>query len=157
MNALQAYLLIDTPDCVLSLGPVKNRLPERLGAVVRDLDISQAEAARQCGLSPARFHNYLSGFRTPDLDTLMRIAKKLGVTTDYLLGLSSDLPELAEVVRRLLELEGMEPVRAGVVADTAQEALQLLLALPAEGDARTRSRIAAQAAWRQRGAPRPLQ
>jgi transcriptional regulator with XRE-family HTH domain len=136
---------------------MKNRVSQQLQAILRDRDISQTEAAGLCDLSVARFHNYLAGTRTPDLNTLMRMAKALGTTTDYLLGFNVEAPDLAEVVRRLLELEGMDAARAEVVAETSQEALQLLLALPAEGDARTRSRIAAQAAWQLRGGPRPLQ
>lgn len=154
---MQPLLFIDAPQRGGFLLAMKNRVAQQLQTILDQRDLSQTEAAKQCGMSVARFHNYLTGYRTPDLDTTLRIAKAFKVTTDYLLGFNAEVPDLAEVVRRLLELEGMEEVRAEVVADTAQEALRLLLALPAEGDARTRSRIAAQAAWMQRGGPKPLQ
>jgi len=154
---MQALSFIDTAQGVRFPCAVKNRVASQLQTILEHRGISQTEAAGMCGMSVARFHNYVSGYRTPDLDTLMRMAKVLGTTTDYLLGFNSDPPDLAEVVRRLLELEGMDAVRAEVVAETSQEALRLLLALPAEGDARTRSRIAAQAAWQLRGGPKPLQ
>jgi transcriptional regulator with XRE-family HTH domain len=157
---MQPLSLIDTRPSVRLLGAMKNRVGERLRAVLADLEaqgVNQAEVARKCGLSPSRLNNYLAGTRTPDLDTLMRIAGKLGVTTDYLLGVSSEMPDIGQVVLRLLELEGLDEARAALIADTVQEALGLLLALPDEGDARTRSRIAAQAAWQLRGGPKPLQ
>jgi transcriptional regulator with XRE-family HTH domain len=161
---MQPLSLIDKPHGVRFLDAMKNRVGARLKAIVAELadlergGLNQVEVARKCGLSPSRFNNYLADTRTPDIDTVIRMATKLGVTTDYLLGVSeSPVPDIAEVVCQLLELEGMDPVRASVVADTAQEALRLLLALPDEGDAETRSRIAAQAAWQLRGGPKPLQ
>ena len=154
---MQALSFIDVSRRVGFSEPVKNRVDQQLQAILRQRDMSQTEAAALTDMSVARFHNYLTGYRTPDLDTVMRIAKAFGVTTDYLLGFNFEAPDLAEVVRRLLELEGMDQIRAAVVADTAQEALKLLLGLPDEGDARLRARIAAQAAWQQRGGPKPLQ
>lgn len=148
---------IDDPRPHVFLGAVKNRVAQQLQAILAEHGLSQTEAANRCGMSVARFHNYYSGYRTPDLDTLMRMAGKLGVTTDYLLGFNVEPPEIGNVVLRLLELEGLEPARAEAIAETSQEALRLLLALPAEGDALTRSRIAAQAAWQLRGGPKPLQ
>lgn len=154
---MQAHSFIDVPRRVGFSGAVKNRVDQQLQAILRQRDLSQTDAAELCGMSVARFHNYYTGYRKPDLDTAMRMAKALKVTTDYLLGFNLDLPDMAGIVRRLLELEGMDNVRAEAVGETAQEALRLLLALPDEGDAQTRSRIAAQAAWQLRGGPKPLQ
>lgn len=154
---MQALSFIDSSPAVRFSVAMKNRVGEQLQAILKQRELSQTEAANLCGLSVARFHNYLAGYRTPDLDTLMRMAKCLGVTTDYLMGFSFEVPEMAEMIRRLLELEGMDGVRAGVVADASQEALRLLLAFPDEGDGRIRARMAAQAAWQQRGGPKPLQ
>lgn len=154
---MQALSFIDVTRRVGFSGAVKNRVDLQLQAILRQRDLSQTDAAELCGMSVARFHNYYTGYRKPDLDTAMRMAKALKVTTDYLLGFNLDLPDMAGIVRRLLELEGMDSVRAEAVGETAQEALRLLLALPDEGDAQTRSRIAAQAAWQLRGGPKPLQ
>jgi transcriptional regulator with XRE-family HTH domain len=154
---MQALSFIDVARRVGFSGAVKNRVDQQLQAILRQRDLSQTDAAELCGMSVARFHNYYTGYRKPDLDTAMRMAKALKVTTDYLLGFNSELPDMAGIVRRLLELEGMDNVRAEAVGETAQEALRLLLALPDEGDAQTRSRIAAQAAWQLRGGPKPLQ
>lgn len=132
---------------VLFDNQMTNQLSQQLQALLKERGISQTNAAELCDLSLARFHNYVSGTRIPDLDTLIRMADRFNVTTDYLLGANAELPNLGEVVLRLLELEGIENKRATVIAEAAQEALKLLLSLPNEGDARTRSRIAAQAAW----------
>ncbi|WP_367278682.1 helix-turn-helix domain-containing protein [uncultured Sulfitobacter sp.] len=51
------------------------------------LGISNAEAARRCGLSERRYAHYVSGDREPDLGTLVRIATALGTTPNQLLGL----------------------------------------------------------------------
>ena len=50
------------------------------------LGISNAEAARRAGLSERRYGNYVSGRREPDLSTLIRIARVLGVSVDELVG-----------------------------------------------------------------------
>lgn len=137
---------------------MRNRLGERVKALVSERGISQAEAARQCGLSPARFNNYVTGLRTPDPDTLIQIARGLGVTTDYLLGFNAaEPPNVSAVVLRLLELEGFDAGRAEAIAETVQEALKVLTAFPDEGDAATRSRLAAQAAWQLHGGSKPTQ
>lgn len=158
---MQPNLLIDDPRRVILLGRMKNRLAERLRAIVLKNDaqgVNQAELARKCGLTPARFNNYVTDTRKPDLDTLMRMAKALETTPDYLLGFSESAShDVANVLIPLLELAGMESTRAEAVAETAQEALRALAASQDDGDAAARSRMAAQLAWQLRGGPKPLQ
>lgn len=62
------------------------RLKERAAR----LGISNAEAARRCGLDERRYGHYVSGRREPDLATLVRIATTLGTTPNWLLGVSTD-------------------------------------------------------------------
>ena len=52
------------------------------------LGISNAEAARRCELDERRYGHYASGRREPDLATLTKIARALGTTPNWLLGLS---------------------------------------------------------------------
>lgn len=54
------------------------------------LGISNAEAARRCGLDERRYGHYVSGRREPDLALLVRIAQTLGTTPNWLLGASAD-------------------------------------------------------------------
>jgi transcriptional regulator with XRE-family HTH domain len=62
------------------------RLKER----AQQLGISNAEAARRCGLDERRYAHYASGRREPDLATVVKIATTLGTTPNWLLGLSPD-------------------------------------------------------------------
>jgi transcriptional regulator with XRE-family HTH domain len=122
--------------------------------VTDELGISQAEAARASNCSTARFGNYVTGTRNPDLETLARIATALRTTTDWLLGLSDAAPvDIEAVLRRILELDGMPAPRAAVIAQAAEEALRLLASLPSGGDAQTRALLAAQAAWQLKSRP----
>lgn len=50
--------------------------------------ISQRELARRCGLSPTQVYRYEIGDNEPSAVVLGNMARELGVTTDYLLGLS---------------------------------------------------------------------
>jgi transcriptional regulator with XRE-family HTH domain len=67
------------------------------------LGISNAEAARLCGLDERRYANYANDQREPDLATLVKIARTLGTSADYLLGLSDAAPadERGRLVERL--------------------------------------------------------
>lgn len=60
---------------------------KRLKERARQLGISDREAARQCGLEERRYAHYAGDRREPDLETLVRIAKGLGTTPNWLLGL----------------------------------------------------------------------
>lgn len=64
-------------------------LSQRLRERAKQLDISNAEAARRVGLDERRYAHYASGRREPDLATLVRIAEKLGTTPNWLLDVSS--------------------------------------------------------------------
>ena len=50
---------------------------------------SQRELARLCGLGELQIHRYETGTTDPSTDNLRTIAEKLGVSTDFLLGLSN--------------------------------------------------------------------
>jgi transcriptional regulator with XRE-family HTH domain len=128
----------------------------RLRSAYEALGIKQNEAARRAGLSPQRLNNYLNRPNQPDIETLARLARAFNVTTDYLLGLSEPtIVEIAPLVARLLELDGMSPERATVFADVVQQALRIASSLPNEGDAALRSRIAAQTVWQTRNDLKP--
>ena len=139
--------------CLKSTGAIRpyasmKTVGQRIRQRFEELGITQAEAARAAGCSTARFGNYVTGIRQPDLETLARIATSLRTTTDWLLGLTDAAPvDIEIVIRRLLELDGMPIARATVISQAAEEAIRLLASLPANGDAQTRALLAAQAAW----------
>jgi transcriptional regulator with XRE-family HTH domain len=68
----------------------KTLFASRLRQRAKELGISNAEAARRCGLSERRFGHYVRGIREPDLATLVRIARTLETTPDALLGVSEN-------------------------------------------------------------------
>ena len=67
------------------------------------MGLNQKDFAESIGISRERYHNYESGKREPDNDTLIRIAKGLSVTPNYLLGIS-DRPPLSDSEDEVWEL-----------------------------------------------------
>lgn len=143
-------------DFTVRMIDVAKRIRQRM----TELGVSQAEVARACGWSPARLGNYVNenpaNNRTPDVESLGKLARALGTTSDWLLGLSEAGPiDVKAVLQRILELDGLAKDRAEVIAQVAQESLRLLASLPDDGDARTRALVAAQAAWNVRPSAKP--
>ena len=66
-------------------------LPERLKRLRQSMHLSQKQLARLLRVDRSTISSYESGVRQPPLDTLSRIADVFGVSTDYLLGRTSDL------------------------------------------------------------------
>ncbi|MBN9076323.1 MAG: helix-turn-helix transcriptional regulator [Rhizobiales bacterium] len=65
-----------------------------------NLGISHAEVAQRAGLSEARYGNYVSGRREPDLATLVRIASVLATTPNELLTTSLAISAPEELIRQ---------------------------------------------------------
>ena len=53
-------------------------------------ELKQAEFARRIGLPQNSYSRYESGERIPDIDILSRLASKLRVSSDWLLGLDGE-------------------------------------------------------------------
>ena len=65
--------------------------PERLKQVREAQGLSQRELARQCNISDVLIYRYEGGHSTPSTKHLITIAKILGVSMDYLAGLTDSL------------------------------------------------------------------
>lgn len=66
----------------------------RLTYLLYKTDMSQSELARKANVQPSTISYYIGNRRkTPQAETLRRIAVVLGVSADYLIGLTDDLPE----------------------------------------------------------------
>ncbi len=52
-------------------------------------ELKQAEFARKVGIAQNTYSRYESGERIPDIEVLVRLAARLGVSTDWLLGLDN--------------------------------------------------------------------
>lgn len=63
-------------------------LAARLAAARKENNYTQEEMAEFLGCGRATITNYENGRRSPDYETLTKLAKKYNVTTDYLLGLT---------------------------------------------------------------------
>lgn len=59
---------------------------ERLREARRKANITQVQLAKECNVSQGTIANWESGYRTPDLDMLRKIASLLNVSYDDLLG-----------------------------------------------------------------------
>jgi transcriptional regulator with XRE-family HTH domain len=53
-------------------------------------ELKQAEFARKVGIAQNTYSRYESGERVPDIEVLARLAARLGVSADWLLGLDSE-------------------------------------------------------------------
>ncbi len=58
---------------------------DRLKSRAAELGLSGAEVARRAGLTATRYGHYLQDIREPDLATLVRICRVLGIRPDVLL------------------------------------------------------------------------
>lgn len=123
-------------------------LGERIMEACTALGINQAELARRTDLSPQRLNNYILNKRPPDIQSLVKIANALNVTPDELLGVSGPSDEeLTDILGKLLELEGLDPQKAGTIAEAVSATHRVLNALPDQAGDAERRRLAAQAVW----------
>jgi transcriptional regulator with XRE-family HTH domain len=67
---------------------VNGAIKDRLRALRRRRQISQAEVAEYLGISKAAYGYYENGNNTPSVENLIKLALFYGVATDYLLGLA---------------------------------------------------------------------
>lgn len=63
---------------------------DRLREVREAQNLSQDDLSVRLGLGGAQMHRYETGKSDPSPEVMVRLAKELNVTTDYLLGLSDD-------------------------------------------------------------------
>ena len=85
-------------------------LGARIAALRREAGLSQAELAEQLQISASAMGMYEQGRREPSAQTLVTLARILGVTTDYLLtGVPS--PEQVEDIHRIFLNRIMEADR----------------------------------------------
>lgn len=87
---------------------------ERLQLVLRDRN--KRAIARELGLGASTFASYVAGRRTPDPNTLAKLCRHLGLSADWLLGLS-DYQDLGQVLAsHKLEMAELVETRAALKA-----------------------------------------
>lgn len=73
-------------------------LGEIVGKLRYEHKLSQAQLAKKIGLkSSSTIAGYEQGTRLPSLDKLIELSRALGVTTDYLLGISREKDAFLDV------------------------------------------------------------
>lgn len=91
---------------ILALTNIKKEvvimLGTRIAALRREAGLSQAELAQRLQVSPSALGMYEQERREPSIQTLVKLSRELGVTTDYLLTGTPAEKERAELEEMLL-------------------------------------------------------
>ena len=78
---------------------------EILNQELQKQNITQRELANRTGLTEVSIGRYCNGQRSPNVNTIVKIANELHVNTDYLLGRESvESVTIQDVIQRLDEL-----------------------------------------------------
>ena len=101
---------------------------DRLKARAAELGLSGAEVARRAGLTATRYGHYLQDIREPDLATLVRICRVLGLRPDMLLAYDqSDSASGALMAKRAAVAAYLDVLDAGSL-DLALSVVQAIAA-----------------------------
>lgn len=63
---------------------------ERIKEKREEMGLNQKELAKQLNITPSAVNQYEKGEKTPSTEKLVKLAKILGVSSDYLLGASKE-------------------------------------------------------------------
>lgn len=75
----------------------------RLGEILAEQNLKQADLCRMTGISTSLMSNYITGKASPSLDNAETIAKALGITLDYLVGREQSFLHLSKAKTALLD------------------------------------------------------
>lgn len=64
-------------------------IAKRIRTKRTELGLTQKDLAEQVGVTPPAINRFEKGEKSPSVDTLLKLAKALGVSTDFLLGAES--------------------------------------------------------------------
>lgn len=67
----------------------KSVFAERLGILLRARGMTQRELAKEAGIQESVLCKYVKGKMKPGMEAIIKLAKTLGVSSDYLLGLTN--------------------------------------------------------------------
>ena len=80
----------------------------RLENLIEERNIKQKQLALDLNIANSTINGYITGYRQPGFDMLVRLARYFDVSTDYLLGVSSEKepapPKLTPEESRLLDI-----------------------------------------------------
>lgn len=66
---------------------------ERIKSCLKENNLTQKNLSDITGITECLISRYASGERTPNIKNLVRLAKALNTTTDYLVGLDKECAE----------------------------------------------------------------
>lgn len=85
---------------------------ERLLTVLEERKITQRKLAEKINVTQAALSRYVNGSRKPNMDTLVKIARALNVSVEYLIGKEEGEIEFQEVKNVLCQkLYSMSPTQ----------------------------------------------
>lgn len=67
---------------------------ERIKQLIDTRGLTQAQLSAKSGLPPATISHFISGLRTPGTSSLRKLSDALGVSVEYLLGITEE-PKIA--------------------------------------------------------------
>ncbi len=95
---------------------------KRIARLRKEQGLTQVELGEKIGLSQVLISDYERGRLQPNLDTIIKLARTLGLTTDELLGVSNISPTGGKLslksVRRLKKIEDLPHSQQKVLFQT---------------------------------------
>jgi transcriptional regulator with XRE-family HTH domain len=119
------------------------KLFQKVGKILEDRGLKQADLAEMVGVSRQRISNWFAGTGQPNPDRLLRIARALGVTMEYLADEAMDTPvrsDLTEDQKLILQ----------VIVDLGYTRAEVMRRLHASGDVKPEGRTYG-GAWGNKG------
>ncbi len=71
------------------MGEQENKVAARLRVLRAEAGVTQAETAKNLGISQQKYSNLEKGLSKPDMEMISKICDYYGITSDYLLGRES--------------------------------------------------------------------
>lgn len=84
----------------------RKKVGERINTALANRNVKQKDLAKAIGVTDNTISYYVSGARTPNTEQIVKIAQYLGVSADYLLGLS-DVATTDADVKRICDATGL--------------------------------------------------
>jgi len=72
----------------------KSQIGDRIKQLLETRGLTQAQLSTKSGLPPATISHFITGLRTPGTSSLRKLSDALGVTVEYLLGITEE-PKIA--------------------------------------------------------------
>ena len=82
-------------------------IAERITKSRKELGLNQKELAKKANLTEANLSRYENGYREPKAGTISQIAEALGISADYILGITDTIEVINKDENNLVAIEDM--------------------------------------------------